>query len=57
MANDVLGFDGVIHTVDKVILPPRKRWNGGDDEDEWIEGFAEVGDWTIDNLKKIFDEM
>jgi len=55
MTNDVLGLDGVIHTIDTIILPPRRRWSGVDNEDEWIEGFAEVDEWSIDNLRKIFD--
>ena len=56
--NDVVGFDGVIHVVDRIILPPRRRCRHGhhDGEEEWDEGFAKEDEWTIENLKRIFDE-
>jgi uncharacterized surface protein with fasciclin (FAS1) repeats len=60
IANDVLGFDGVIQVVDRIILPPRRkchhRGHKHSEKEEWVEGFAEDDEWTIDNLKKIFDE-
>ena len=63
IVNDVLGFDGVIQVVDRIILPRRRRCRHGhhghehgEEEEEWIEGFAEDDEWTIDNLKRIFDE-
>ena len=61
IVNDVLGFDGVIHVLDRFILPPRRRCHHGhehgeQEDEEWIEGFAEDDEWTIDNLKRIFDE-
>ena len=63
IVNDVLAYDGVIQVVDRIILPPRRRcrhghqgYEHGEEEEEWIEGFAEDDEWTIDNLRRIFDE-
>jgi uncharacterized surface protein with fasciclin (FAS1) repeats len=60
--NDIPVFDGVIHGVNRIILPPRKKCRHGHhghervEEDEWIEGFAEDDEWTIENLMRIFNE-
>jgi uncharacterized surface protein with fasciclin (FAS1) repeats len=58
VANDILGYDGVIHATDRIALPPRKRCrrHGDQVEEEWITGFAEDEDWTIENLEKMFAE-
>ena len=66
VVNDILGYDGVIHAIDRIILPPRRRCghhgHHGDHghhcaEQEWIEGFAEDDEWTIENLRMIFNEQ
>jgi len=65
--NDVLAYDGVMHAVGGIILPPRKRCHKGNKgghqhkgeeevEEEWVTGFAEDDEWTIENLERIFKE-
>jgi uncharacterized surface protein with fasciclin (FAS1) repeats len=67
--NDVLGFDGVLHVTDRIILPPRRRCHHpphhkpghGHSEDaevecEIVDGPAEDEELTIENLKVIFNE-
>jgi len=64
VGNDILAFDGVIHGLDRFVLPPRRKCHHGhghehgreEEDEEWVEGFAEDEEWTIDNLRKIFDE-
>jgi len=73
LVHDILSYDGVIHAVDRIILPRRRRGHHGGhhhkhhdhhgaEEDvemeveEWVEGFAEDEDWTIENLRRIFGD-
>ena len=61
--NDVVTFDGVIHIIDRFILPPRRSCHKRPGhhqemmvEEQWVEGFAEEEEWTIENLIAIFGE-
>ena len=64
LANDVLAYDGVIQAVDRIILPPRRRCGHHhhhhhhleEEGEELVEGFAEEEEWTIENLRRIFNE-
>lgn len=63
--SDILGYDGCIQAVDRIVLPPRRKHHGrhghhghevNELDEEWLEGFAEDDELTIENLKAIFGD-
>jgi len=66
VVNDVLGFDGVIQAVDRIVLPPRRKCGHHDHKHHGHERAGEDGErvddgvpdeeWTIENLKAIFGD-
>jgi uncharacterized surface protein with fasciclin (FAS1) repeats len=53
--NDLLAYDGVIHILDRFVLPPRHRkCHGKEEEETLVTGWAEEEDWTIENLEAMF---